>query len=154
MVKRAIKSLVFPSLSLKIFKMIKSRRNAVFTETRKVATTTSYLTNGLIEIRAMQELDSSITRSGKAVRQKGVTTTLPNGDAHFQPYNVGTGERYLWPVVTANGGLKATKKSLIIDLKFNKSLSNDQMLKQITIQVDEIRNYIKSRKEKKHNGSK
>lgn len=148
MVKRAIKSLVFPSLSQIRFKMATKRRNAVFTETRKVATTTSFLTNGLIEIRAMQELDSSVTSNGKAVRQKGVTTTLPNGDTHFVPYNVDTGERYLWPVVTANGGLKATKKSLIIDLKFSKSLSNAQMLRQITIQVNEIRNYIKSRKEK------
>ena len=134
--------------------MATTRRNAVFTETRKVATTTSYLTNGLIEIRTMQELDSSVTRNGKAVRQKGVATTLPNGDAHFQPYNVGTGERYQWPVVTANGGLKATKESLIIDLKFRKSLTNDQILKQITIQENEIRNYIKSRKEEKRNGSK
>ncbi len=134
--------------------MATTRRNAIFTETRKVATTTSYLTNGLIEIRTMQELDSSVTRNGKVVRQKGVTTTLPNGDAHFVPYNVDTGERYQWPVVTANGGLKATKKSLIIDLKFSKSLSNAQMLRQITIQVNEIRNYIKSRKEEKRNGSK
>ena len=118
--------------------MATKRRNAVFTETRKVATTTSYLTNGLIEIRAMQELESSVTSNGKAVRQKGVTTTLPNGDAHFQPYNVGTGERYLWPVVTANGGLKATKKSLIIDLKFRKSLTNAQILKQITRVIESI----------------
>lgn len=137
---------MFPSISLKIFTMKTTKKNTVFIETTKVSSTASFNADGLIVIRPVDEVGHSVTTSGNVVKQKGVATTFPSGDAHFQPYNVGTGSRYKWHVETANGGMKATRKSLIIELKFKKSLTNEQILEQLSIQVNEIRNYIKSRK--------
>ena len=123
-----------------------TKKNTVFVETTKVTSTACFNADGLIEIRPIAELDHSVTLGGMVVKQRGVATTFPSGDAHFQPYNVGTGPRYKWHVETANGGMKATKKSLIIEFKFRESLTNEQILEQLTIQVNEVRNYIKNRK--------
>lgn len=121
-----------------------TKKNTVFVETTKVTSTACFNADGLIEIRPIAELDHCVTLSGTVVKQRGVATTLPSGNAHFKPYNVGTGPRYEWHVVTANGGLKATNKSFVVEMKFKKSLTNEQILEQLTIQVNEIRNFFKT----------